>query len=136
MVLRILCFYLSLNPYIIGVYGLHLTTGLTHDGPRQFHPQPPTIEAVKQEKFAVLLQKALTLVPRDTIESLNLIASIWEMNQNENLPLNKNYRKRLCSSLLDFNYKELCGIETFHIPNEECKCKFCNEYCTHFRERY
>ena len=42
-----------------------------------------------------------------------------------NLPLNKSYRKRLCYSLLDFNHKELCRIESFHIPNEECKCKFC-----------
>ena len=41
----------------------------------------------------------------------------WLGPTYENLPLNKNYRKRLCSSLLDFNHKELCSIETFHIPN-------------------
>ena len=66
---------------------------------------------------------------------------LWEEfglpNENyENLPLKKKYKKRLCSSLLDFNHKELCSIETFHIPNEECKCKFCNDYCSHFHERY
>ena len=60
----------------------------------------------------------------------------WLGPTYENLPLNKNYRKRLCSSLLDFNHKELCSIETFHIPNEECRCKFCNDYCSHFHERY
>ena len=60
----------------------------------------------------------------------------WLGPTYENLPLNKNYRKRLCSSLLDFNHKELCSIETFHIQNEECRCKFCNDYCSHFHERY
>ena len=32
--------------------------------------------------------------------------------------------------------KDLCSIETFHIPDEECKCKFCKDYCSHFHERY
>ena len=34
------------------------------------------VEVVKQKKVAVLLQKALTFVPRLTIEPLNLIAKV------------------------------------------------------------
>ena len=34
------------------------------------------VEVVKQKKVAVLLQKALTFVPRVTIEPLNLIANV------------------------------------------------------------
>ena len=34
------------------------------------------VEVVKQKKVAVLLQKALTFVPRVTIEPLNLIAKV------------------------------------------------------------
>ena len=60
----------------------------------------------------------------------------WFGPTYEKVPINKIYRKRLCSSLLDFNHKDLCSIETFHIPNEECKCKFCKGSCSHFHERY
>ena len=35
-----------------------------------------SLEVVKQKKVAVLLQKALTFVPRVTIEPLNLIAKV------------------------------------------------------------
>ena len=51
----------------------------------------------------------------------------WFGPTYEKVPLNKFYRKRLCASLLDFNHKDLCSTETFHIPNEECKCKFFKE---------
>ena len=54
----------------------------------------------------------------------------------EKLPINKAYRKRLCYELFDFNHKDLCSTETFHIPDEECKCKFCKDSCSHFHERY
>ena len=60
----------------------------------------------------------------------------WLGPTYEKLPINKIYRKRLCSALLDFNHKDMCSIETFHIPDEECICKFCKGSCSHFHERY
>ena len=30
----------------------------------------------------------------------------------EKMPINKTYRKRLCSALFDFNHKDLCSILT------------------------
>ena len=60
----------------------------------------------------------------------------WLGQTFDKLPINKIYRKRLCSALLDFNHKDMCSIETFHIPDEECICKFCKGSCSHFHERY
>ena len=77
---------------------------------------------------------------QDSTEDYNNFERIpswfWLGPTYEKLPINKIYRKRLCSALLDFNHKDICSIETFHIPDEECICKFCKGSCSHFHERY
>ena len=60
----------------------------------------------------------------------------WMTQTFEKLPTNPKYRKRLCQGAYDQNHKELCSLETFHIASCDCKCKFCNELCTHFHERF
>ena len=77
---------------------------------------------------------------QDSTEDYNNFERIpswfWLGPTYEKLPINKIYRKRLCSALLDYNHKDICSIETFHIPDEECICKFCKGSCSHFHERY
>ena len=60
----------------------------------------------------------------------------WLSRSFEKLPTNGRYRSMLCKDLFDHRHQDLCRNDCFHIQCDECECKYCNQLCTHYHERF
>ena len=60
----------------------------------------------------------------------------WLSQSFHQLPSNPKHRRRLCMDIFDSKHSNFCQKDIFHIPDEACVCKYCNDICTHYHARF
>ena len=80
-------------------------------------------------QYSLQISNTLSFIPDQSKYKLNIYCF-------EKLPTNGRYRSMLCKDLFDHRHQDLCRNDCFHIQCDECECKYCNQLCTHYHERF